>query len=89
MLYWRVREPLQKESGQSFILAPKSIQSPDARIMSHSMLDAIQHHFKPLTHPQVVHFLAHAAVLFRDLIKVLVEAWLEWDESRQWGEVGL
>ncbi len=47
------------------------------------------HHFKPLTHPQVVHFLAHAAVLFRDLVEVLVEAWLEWDESRQRGEVGL
>lgn len=48
----------------------------------------ILHHFNLLTHPQVVHFLAHAAVLFWDLIKVLIEAWLQWDEAWQWGEVG-
>lgn len=42
-----------------------------------------------LTHPQVVHLLAHAAVLFRDLLEVLVEARLERDEGRQGGEVGL
>lgn len=42
-----------------------------------------------LTHPQVVHLLAHAAVLFGDLLKVLVEAWLQRQEARQWGEVRL
>lgn len=42
-----------------------------------------------LTHPQVVHLLAHAAVLLRDLLEVLVEARLERKEARQGGEVGL
>lgn len=40
-------------------------------------------------HPQMVHFLAHAAMLFRDLLKVLVETRLERNESRQWGEIWL
>lgn len=56
---------------------------------AHHILLLIHHHSAPLTHPQVVHFLAHAAVLLWDLIKVLVEAWLQWDEAWQWGEVGL
>lgn len=42
-----------------------------------------------LTHPQVVHLLAHAAVLFWDLLEVLVEAWLQGKEARQRGEVRL
>lgn len=37
----------------------------------------------------MVHFLAHAAMLFRDLLKVLVETRLERNESRQWGEIWL
>lgn len=50
-----------------------------------------EHHPPPrqLTHPQVVHLLAHAAVLFGDLLKVLVEARLQRQEARQWGEVRL
>lgn len=46
-------------------------------------------HTNTLTHPQVVHLLAHAAVLFRDLLEVLVEAGLQRQEARQRGEVWL
>ena len=46
-------------------------------------------HTNTLTHPQVVHLLAHAAVLFWDLLKVLVKARLQWQEARQGWEVRL
>lgn len=46
-------------------------------------------HTITLTHPQVVHLLAHAAMLFRDLLEVLVEARLHRQEARQWGKVRL
>lgn len=50
-------------------------------------LCTLKHHFYPLTYPQVVHFLAHAAMLLWDLIKVLVEARLHGDEGWQRWEV--
>ena len=40
-----------------------------------------------LTDPQVIHALAHGAVLLGDLLKVLVEAWLQRDKPRQRWEV--
>ena len=40
-----------------------------------------------LTDPQVVHALAHGAVLLGDLLKVLVEAGLQRDEPGQRWEV--
>lgn len=40
-----------------------------------------------LTDPQIVKPLAHGATLVWDLIEVLVETRLEWDESRQGREV--
>lgn len=44
---------------------------------------------RALTHPQVVHLPAHAAVLLWDLIKVLIETRLQRNESGQRREVGL
>lgn len=51
--------------------------------------DEIHSKCSTIQHPQVVHFLAHAAVLLRDLLEVLIKTWLEWNESGQRGEVGL
>jgi hypothetical protein len=40
-----------------------------------------------LTDPEVVEPLAHGPVLVRDLVEVLVEAWLQGDEAGQGWEV--
>lgn len=39
--------------------------------------------FFRLTDPQIVESLARGAVLVGDLLKVLVEAWLQWNKTRQ------